>query len=149
MRADPDVIFRLAAAVEEWPRILPHYRSVRVLHDDGERRVVAMAARRGAIPVRWVAEQQVYPGDRRITFRHVGGVTRGMEVAWTLTPADDSGEVGVRIWHRFEPRWPLVPDILVDLVVGEYFVNGIAARTLACIRARAEAGVPRVAGGRP
>ena len=29
MRADPDVVFALAAAVEDWPRLLPHYRRVR------------------------------------------------------------------------------------------------------------------------
>lgn len=141
MRADPEVIFRLAAAVERWPEILPHYSSVRVLRDDGQRRIVAMAARRDAIPVRWVAEQRVYPADRRVTFRHVGGITRGMDVAWTLTPMELSGDVLVQIWHRFEPRWPLVPDVLIDLVVGRYFVNGIAARTLACLRARAEMAV--------
>lgn len=143
MRGDPDVIFALAAAVENWPTILPHYRWVRVLRDDGVRRIVEMAARRGAIPVRWTAEQAVYPEQRRMTFRHVGGVTRGMDVAWTVTPEAATGLVRVRIWHRFEPRWPLVPGVLVDLVVGRYFVDGIAARTLGCLRARAEANLPR------
>src|SRR5439155_22959061 len=31
VQADPDVVFALAAAVEDWPRLLPHYRGVQVL----------------------------------------------------------------------------------------------------------------------
>jgi ribosome-associated toxin RatA of RatAB toxin-antitoxin module len=136
MRADPAVIFDLAATVEEWPRILPHYRAVRVLRDDGRQRLVRMAASRDGIPVRWTAVQQIYPAQRRITFRHVGGMTRGMDVAWTLTPEPDG--VLVQIWHAFSPGWPLVPDRLLSLVVGRFFVENIARKTLGRIRALAE-----------
>src|SRR5918911_2224040 len=86
IRADPDVVFRLAARVEDWPRLLPHYRWVRVLRQTPESRIIEMAARRDVIPVRWTAEQRVFPRQRRITFRHIGGVTRGMDVVWKLTP---------------------------------------------------------------
>ncbi len=140
MRAEPERIFGLAARVEDWPRLLPHYRWVRVLRDDGRRRVVEMAARRDRIPVRWTAVQEQRPDEGRITFHHVRGVTRGMDVAWTLKPIDPPGTTLVHIWHGFEPRWPLVPDRLVDLVVGQYFVNGIAARTLTGLRTYAERG---------
>jgi hypothetical protein len=51
-----------------------------------------------------------------------------MRVAWTIAPRSDS-TVRVQIRHVFEPRWP-VPDTLVRAVVGEYFVNGVARRTL-------------------
>ena len=71
MRADPDVIFELGARVEDWPRILPHYRWVRVLRADGDGRVVEMAARRPllpvasgiGIPVRWTAIQRADPAE--------------------------------------------------------------------------------------
>ena len=129
IRADRDRIFRLAAAVEDWPRILPHYRWVRVLEQRDGSRVMDMAACRGRIPVRWTAEQRLDPNEPRISFRHVGGMTRGMQVAWTFTPQAD-GAVLVRIWHRFCPDWPLVPDWLVHLVVGRLFVEYIAHRTL-------------------
>ena len=138
IRADPDVVFRLAARVEDWPRLLPHYRRVRVLRQTTESRIVEMAARRDAIPVRWTAEQRLFPAQRRITFRHVGGVTRGMDVAWTLTPAAD-GRVLVRIVHRFHPRWPFVSDWLVQRVVGGFFVDAIARKTLRRIADLAEA----------
>ena len=144
MRAEPARIFELAARVEDWPVLLPHYRWVRVLDDDGRRRLVEMAARRGRIPVRWTAVQERHPDEQRITFHHVRGVTRGMDVAWTLTPMDPTGTTLVHIWHGFEPPWPLVPARLVDLVVGQYFVNGIAARTLAGLRDYAERAVVAV-----
>jgi len=66
----------------------------------------------------------------------VGGITRGMQVAWTIEPT--VGALLVQIHHSFEPRWP-VPDALVQLVVGEYFVNGVARRTLRRISDLAEA----------
>jgi aromatase len=134
--AHRDTIFELAAAVEEWPRILPHYRWVHLLRDEGRRRVVEMAASRDGIPVRWTAVQELDLAERRITFRHVRGITRGMEVAWTLTPNGDG--VLVEIWHAFRPRWPFVPDALVSLVVGQFFVENIASKTLRRIKAVAE-----------
>ena len=38
VHAEPEIVFQLAAAVEDWPRILPHYRWVRVLASHGGRR---------------------------------------------------------------------------------------------------------------
>jgi ribosome-associated toxin RatA of RatAB toxin-antitoxin module len=144
IRADPRVIFKLAAEVQEWPRILPHYRWVHVLAIDGpEQRTVEMAARRDVLPgvvgfpLRWTAVETIYPARRRIEFEHVGGITRGMRVAWTIDPSSDSS-VLVCIRHVFEPDWP-VPPALVRLIVGEYFVNGVARRTLHCIADLAEA----------
>lgn len=137
MRADPDVIFRLAASVDAWPDILPHYRRVRVLREQGRRRLVEMAAHRDGFPVRWMAIQELHPAERRITFRHVQGITRGMEVAWTLMPTDDG--ILVEIWHAFNPRWRLIPDALIHLVIGDLFVESIAGKTLRCIRGLAEA----------
>ena len=138
VRARPETVFWLAARVEEWPRLLPHYERVRVLHEDGRQRVVEMAARRDFLPVQWTAIETLDPEAGRITFRHIGGVTRGMDVAWTLTPAAD-GRVLVRIVHRFHPRWPFVSDWLVQRVVGAFFVDAIARKTLRRIADLAEA----------
>ncbi len=144
IRADPRVIFTLAAEVQDWPRILPHYRWVRVLASDPpDQRTVEMAARRDVVrgvigfPLRWTAIETTFPARRRIEFEHIGGITRGMHVAWTIEPGSGS-IVRVQIRHVFEPRWP-VPPALVRLIVGEYFVNGVARRTLRCIADLAEA----------
>jgi uncharacterized membrane protein len=127
-------IVELAADVEGWPRILPHYRRVTLLEGGGDRKVVEMAARRGRIPVRWQAVQQI---DRSgstpvIAYRHIRGVTRGMDVAWTFV--EENGGVRVTIWHRFRPGWPLVGDTIADRIIGPHFVEYIAGLTLGTIK---------------
>jgi ribosome-associated toxin RatA of RatAB toxin-antitoxin module len=129
VRADARTMFRLVADVEAWPCLLPHYRRVTVLEQhDAEHRIVEMRARRDIIPVGWTAEQRVFPSEPRITFTHVAGITRGMRVAWTFSPHADG--TLVRVWHWFSPQWPLVPDRLVHLVIGRFFVDAIASQTL-------------------
>src|SRR5262245_25655334 len=86
IQGDPDQIYALAAAVEEWPTFLPHYRWVRVHGREGNRRTVEMAAWRSGIPVRWVSHQWLWPEERRITFQHIGGLSRGMAVEWRIEP---------------------------------------------------------------
>src|SRR5262252_6286788 len=101
VQAPPERVYALAAAVERWPELLPHYRWVRVLGQRGEReRLVEMAARRDWIPVRWGAIQRLHPERQRIEFLHVRGLTRGMKVEWRIEP-DGPGGSEVRIWHAF------------------------------------------------
>jgi ribosome-associated toxin RatA of RatAB toxin-antitoxin module len=145
VHAERQTVFELAARVEDWPRLLPHYRWVRVLAGDGTpRRTVEMATRRDVVgqlgvPLRWTAIETLYQEKTRIEFVHIGGITRGMQVVWTIEPsADEANTVLVEIRHVFEPRW-LVPEAIIRGVVGEYFVNGVARRTLAYIGALAEA----------
>ena len=137
MRAPYERIFDLAADVERWPRILPHYRYVRPVHDpDGERRF-AMGARRGPIPVSWEAIQRPMRNERRIEFVHTGGVTRGMWVAWRFEQRD--GAVDVSIEHRLDLRWPLIGELVARAVIGPQFIDAIAGRTLRRVKALAEA----------
>jgi ribosome-associated toxin RatA of RatAB toxin-antitoxin module len=146
IRAEAAEVYGLAAPVEHWPEILPHYRWVRVLEDDGEgRRLVEMAALRNLIPVRWRAEQLLFPDVPRIVFRHVGGVTKGMEVEWVFAPQGD-GVVRVSILHDLErglAGWPLVGGAVADGIVGPFFVSNIAGKTLGRIKELAEAGARR------
>ncbi len=146
IRAGTAEIYGLAAPVERWPELLPHYRWVRILEDDGEgQRVVEMAALRNFIPVRWRAEQLLFPDVPRIVFRHVGGVTRGMEVEWVFAPQGE-GVVRVSILHDLKrglAGWPLVGGVVADRVVGPFFVSNIAGKTLGRIKELAEAGARR------
>ena len=136
MRAPYERIFPLAAEVERWPQILPHYRYVRRVPDpDGERRF-AMGARRGPIPVSWEAIQRPLADERRIEFVHTGGVTKGMWVAWRFAPVD--GGTDVSIEHRLELGWPLIGDFAARHVIGPQFIEAIAGRTLRRIRQLAE-----------
>ena len=131
-------IFRLAAEVERWPEILPHYRYVRRLPADDGVRHFAMGARRGPIPVAWAATQRPMPTERRIEFHHTRGVTRGMEVAWRFEPAGDGWDVSIE--HVLVLPWPLIGGAVAERVIGPQFIDAIAGRTLRTIKGLAEAG---------
>jgi hypothetical protein len=145
MAGDLHHIVALAADVERWPVILPHYRWVTLLAGGGDNKTVEMAARRGRIPVRWQAIQTIERSGPTpiIHYRHIGGVTKGMEVAWTFAPGP--GAIGVRIDHDFTPPWPLVGRPIADSIIGPHFVGAIAGKTLATIKAIVEDRDPRFA----
>jgi hypothetical protein len=134
MAADLDRIVALAVDTERWPTILPHYRWVTLLDGGGDQKTVEMAARRGRIPVRWRAVQTVERDGPApvIRFRHIGGVTKGMDVAWTFQPLADGH--AVTIDHEFAPPWPLVGDIIANRIIGPHFIEAIAGKTLATIK---------------
>jgi ribosome-associated toxin RatA of RatAB toxin-antitoxin module len=106
IHGDPDRVYALASLVEDWPTFLPHYRWVRVYGRDGNRRTVEMAAWRTGIPVRWVSHQWLWPEERRITFRHIGGLSRGMEVEWRIEVQEATGD---RVQATGDRRQATVP----------------------------------------
>jgi hypothetical protein len=134
MAGDLDNIVALAVNTERWPEILPHYRWVTVLAGGGDHKTVEMAARRGRFPVKWRADQDVERDGPTpvIRFHHVGGVTKGMDVAWTFEQTEDT--VKVRIDHHFAPPWPVVGGVVSDYIIGPQFVEAIAGKTLATIK---------------
>ncbi len=142
IRAPYDRIFALAEEVERWPQRLPHYRYVRAVPDPAGERRFAMGARNGPIPVRWEAIQRPLPEERRIEFVHVGGLTRGMRVAWEFAPvANIAGEAwNVSIHHELDLGWPLIGGLVADRIIGPQFIDAIAGRTLRTIRDLAERG---------
>ncbi len=142
-RADLDACFRAAADVERWPRILPHYRHVRFRRRDGfGRGRVEMAAWRDfggplRYPTWWVSEMWAEPEASRIRYRHIEGITRGMDVVWAFEPA--AGATRISVIHAWGgPAWPLVGRIAADRVIGPSFISAIARRTLAGVAAEAE-----------
>jgi coenzyme Q-binding protein COQ10 len=141
VRADLARVFALAADVERWPMFLPHYRWVRVLERRGATRTVEMAAWRPFGPLRypawWVSEMRDQPPDA-VRYRHLRGITRGMDVEWRLAP--EEGGVRVTIVHDWAgPRWPVIGAASAKWVIGPVFVHGIARRTLAGLKRQAEA----------
>lgn len=140
-----DRIYRLGAEIERWPLILPHYRAVDLLWRQDNAVVARMRATRSGIPASWTCVQQCFPGEPRVTFRHIAGFTAGMEVTWQFTTLAD-GRVRVEIIHDFHKGWPLVDRFVSDRVVGDFFVANIAEKTLARIKALAEAARQRAIG---
>lgn len=133
-------VFALGAAIGDWPRILPHYRHVNVLSDDGRVKQATMAASRDGFPVQWRTSQALLPEENRILFFHTGGVTRGMYVEWILTeiPATQGGGVRVVIAHDLSYPLPILTGWFAHSVVGNLFVANIAGKTLARIKEIAE-----------
>ena len=134
---------RAAVDVERWPELLPHYRWVRRLERRGDGGLVEMAAWRPFGPLN-------YPpgGSRRcgwtapapaVHYRHVRGITTGMDVVWRIEPADGGTEVTI-VHDWTGPRWPLIGRPAATWVIGPVFIHGIASRTLAGIRRAVEAG---------
>lgn len=151
VHAPPEIIFGIAAAVEHWPRHLPHYRWVRIherTRDGGG--LIEMAAWRpfGPLgwPTWWVSEMAVDRTRPAIRFRHVRGVTAGMDVEWTFAPGPERGLGGeratlVRIVHAWNgPPWPLIGVYAARAVIGPVFIHGIASRTLTGLARVAEQG---------
>ncbi len=141
--APADVAFQVAADVEGWPGILSHYRWVRFLRRDGfARGLVEMAAWRDFGPVRyptwWISEMEHDGTARVVRYRHVNGITRGMDVVWEVSELEDQAS-HLRIVHEWDgPSWPLVREFAADRVIGPGFISHIAGRTLAGVAAEAE-----------
>jgi ribosome-associated toxin RatA of RatAB toxin-antitoxin module len=149
IRAPIEQVFQAAKDVERWPDILPHYRWVEVLRRQGEQALVEMAAWRpfGLVkyPTWWVSEMRVDSAGKAVHYRHVRGITTGMDVVWQLEPGPAGTEVS--IVHQWGgPRWPLVGPAAAQWVIGPVFVHGIASRTLAGIKRHVERAVGRSVG---
>jgi coenzyme Q-binding protein COQ10 len=139
--AGPSRVFTLAAEVERWPQLLPHYRWVRFRERSSSRTVVEMAAWRPFGPLRWptwwMSEMWVDRPGLEVRYRHLEGVTRGMDVVWHLE-ADGDGTT-VTLVHEWDgPAWPVIRRPAAEWVIGPVFVHGIASRTLAGIARAAE-----------
>lgn len=136
MQAPPERVFALAADIVRWPELLPHYRWVRVFEEKPGMRVAEMAAHRAYFPVKWTSVQRLFPERGRIVYHHLRGVTAGMDVEWRMESRDGGTEV--TILHDLDPANPLLRSRLAGWIVGDFFVKGIAARTLHHLKIVAE-----------
>jgi ribosome-associated toxin RatA of RatAB toxin-antitoxin module len=134
VRAPVDRIFRIVRDVEHWPAYLSHYRHVRFRSratDGGG--VVEMSANRPFGPVNWptwwLSEMAVDNAVPFIRFRHIGGITTGMDVEWSFSPIANGTHV--RLYHVWNgPSWPIIGEFAATTVIGPVFIHGIASRTL-------------------
>jgi ribosome-associated toxin RatA of RatAB toxin-antitoxin module len=144
MRAAAERCYRAAADVERWPEILSHYRWVRFRRrDDFGCGLVEMAARRmfGPVgyPVWWLSEMRADEVAPIVHYRHVGGVTKGMEVEWRFHSEGDATRVEiVHEWSR-GPGWPLIGGVAANVVIGPVFIHHVAGMTLEGVKAAVEA----------
>jgi ribosome-associated toxin RatA of RatAB toxin-antitoxin module len=135
-------VFQAAVNVERWPELLSHYRWVHMLERREQGGLVEMAAWRPFglfnYPTWWVSEMRVDRPGLAVHYRHVRGITAGMDVVWQLQPQE--GGTGVTIVHDWSgPPWPLVGPPAANWVIGPVFIHGIASRTLAGLARHVEA----------
>jgi ribosome-associated toxin RatA of RatAB toxin-antitoxin module len=137
VHAMPATIYRLAADVERWPDLLDHYRWVTVLSESETGRVVEMAARRDFIPVRWTALQTLDAATPRIGFTHLSGWTKGMRVVWDFEQR--GAQTRVSIIHELDTdKTSAARSWFVRRIIGDFFIQSIAGKTLARMKALAE-----------
>lgn len=146
IRAPIDVCFDVASDVERWPAILPHYRRVRFHEKQGHGLgVVEMSAWRRfapgvSYPTWWVSDMRAAQDEHAVYYKHIAGVTRGMNVKWELQQRGN--ETFVRLFHTWDgPGWPLISRMAARLVILPHFVSAIAQRTLAGVAREAESRV--------
>ena len=145
MRAPMERVFGAATEVERWPELLSHYRWVRMLERRLDGGLVEMAAWRPfgpfGYPTWWVSEMRVDRPTPAVHYRHVRGITSGMDVVWQFVPDREGTEVS--IVHEWSgPPWPVISRPAAELVIGPVFIHGIASRTLAGIKHHVEASRP-------
>jgi hypothetical protein len=135
---------RAASDVESWPAILPHYRRVFFTRKDapGRGRVRMEAFRHfGPVPypIWWESEMVTRPEVAEVRYRHVAGITAGMDVLWKLEERE--GGTHITILHDWSgPRWPLIGGVAARAVIGPRFIHVVAGRTLDSIKRAMEAG---------
>jgi uncharacterized membrane protein len=136
IRAPAEHAFRAASDVERWPELLAHYRSVNFIERRAGGGRVRMTAVRPFGPLRWPvwweSDMWLDPARGQVRYRHVRGITTGMDVVWQISPVGSESEVS--IVHQWAgPAWPLIRRPAADWVIGPVFIHGIASRTLAGI----------------
>ena len=136
MRAPREAVFETAANLENWPKILPHYRYIRYLERGPQRNVVVMAASRSGIPISWTSEQIIDRSRVEVRFHHLKAFTRGMQVVWTFKETPDG--VLVEIRHDLDFRFPALKS-LADRIIGDFFIHHVANETLRSMKSYLEA----------
>ena len=137
-------IFQLAAELQEWPAILPHYWRMNVLEQSEGHKIADFGAYRPftlgpfvlAFPCKWRARQELFPEEGRITFKHIGGITKGMWVEWRIEQREDC--VHVTIDHELSFPVPVLGPLFAEFIVGRIFIHHIAGRTLRCFKEKVE-----------
>lgn len=143
VRAPVARVFAIVRDVESWPAHLAHYRYVRYRERTSNGSgVVEMSANRpfGLLdwPTWWLSAIEIDEARPAIRFRHIGGVTKEMDVEWSFTPVE--GGTHVKLLHVWDgPRWPLIGVFAATAVIGPVFIHGIASRTLDGLARVAEA----------
>jgi hypothetical protein len=141
-------VFNIVRAVERWPEHLAHYRWVRMLTRDAQGGgVVEMSANRPFGPLNWPtfwrSLMEVDHARPAVRFRHIGGVTKGMDVDWSFESLDNGRRTHITLIHEWDGPalfGPAIGAVAARTVIGPVFVHAIASRTISGLVRTAERG---------
>jgi hypothetical protein len=130
-------VFQETSNLLLWPKVLPHYRWIRILSVGDDGLVVKMAARRGWLPIQWTSRFRVDSNIPELHFEHLQAFTRGMKVRWAYTDTPDG--VQVSILHELD-RHSALGRWFAQRVLSDMLIEPIASRTLSGFKAYLEQG---------
>ena len=133
--------FAVASNLPRWPEFLPHHRYNRFVSQTPSGGLVRMSCVRSGIKIRSLAEYRIDTENRQLHFHHVKStlnVVRGMRVVWDFEELP-GGLVRVRISHHLDLKWLVIGPAAAGWVAGRFFIDDIAAKTLAGLKRKLEA----------
>jgi len=141
-------VFDIVRSVERWPEHLAHYRWVKMLSRDTQGGgVVEMSANRPFGPLNWPtfwrSLMEVDHARPAVRFRHIGGVTKGMDVDWSFESVDNGRRTHITLIHEWDGPALLgagIGGFAARSVIGPVFVHAIASRTINGLARSAERG---------
>jgi hypothetical protein len=88
-------------------------------------------------PTWWLSQMHTDADEPAVYYKHIAGITTGMDVKWQLQRHDDG--TFIRLFHTWAgPAWPLISSVAANHVIGPHFVSAIAQRTLTGVAREAE-----------
>ena len=85
----------------------------------------------------WTSEQIIDRERLEVRFTHLKAFTKGMHVVWRFTETPE-GQVYVEIVHDLNFRMPALAP-LANVIIGQFFIDHVAKKTLRCMKAHLEA----------
>src|ERR1700688_3657420 len=140
IRAPLIKVFAVASNLPRWPEFLPHYRSNRFISQTPSGGIVKMSCVSSRIGVTWISEFRIDPANRQLHFHHrksTLNATRGMKVVWDFEE-QIGGYVRVTISHNLDMKRLMIGPALARWVAGRFFIQDIAAKTLAGVKRKVE-----------
>ena len=128
IRAPLELIFNTTADIESWPKILPHYRCIKVMDRDQDSMTVSVAVQHGRFPIKWISRFESDPEIHELRFQHLKAFAKGMKVRWTFKPAEN-GFVRVSVSHALVYRSGL-GEWFARRILGDMLLAPIAYQTL-------------------
>jgi ribosome-associated toxin RatA of RatAB toxin-antitoxin module len=135
-------VFSLAEDVMRWPEIMPHYKSVKLLDEYGNKKVLEMVAYvetssgKRVLPIKWTAIQESIPEERALSFWLIKGPLKDMEVEWTFGEMEYRDKSIVEIGADYTFNKYL---LIAKYAVGNFFVNNPFSNTLSYLKDIVEA----------